>query len=217
MRTPLSTLQRYIETLLLKEESPGREERKKYLETAVRHCKRLTKLVSELLELAKLESDEISLNPEPFNLSELVQDVIQKFHLRARDRGISLVPPDNRDLPLVEGDIGLIERVLENLIENAIHYTAKGGMVALELIREGNDVSVRVKDTGSGIPEEELPHIFNRFHKLDKSRKHEAGHSGLGLAIAEKILELHERTIEVDSVPSAGTTFIFHLPVHRHA
>jgi two-component system OmpR family sensor kinase len=217
LRTPLSTLQGYIETLLLKEGSLGREERKKYLETAVRHCERLTKLVSELLELAKLESDEIGLHPEPFNLSELVQDVIQKFHLRARDRGIQLVPPENRDLPLVRGDIGLIERVLENLIENAIHYTPKGGMVGLELARERDDISVRVRDTGSGIPEKELPHIFNRFYKLDKSRKQEAGHSGLGLAIARKILELHERTIEVNSVLRAGTTFTFHLPVHQPA
>ena len=214
LRTPLATLQGYIETLLLKEDSLTEEERRNYLEIAIKHCKRLSELVSELLELAKLDSDEISLNREPFNLGELVQDVVQKFQLKTKEKQISIVTDIEKELPFVYADIALIERALENLIGNAIRYTPEGGTISLVLRPEKEDISVRVIDTGQGIPEEELPHIFNRFYQLDRSRKGEPGHSGLGLAITKKIMELHERSIEVTSVLNAGTTFTFQLPVY---
>jgi signal transduction histidine kinase len=217
LRTPLATLQGYIETLLLKEDSLTEEERRNYLEIAIKHCKRLSELVTELLELAKLDSDEISLHREAFNLSELVQDVVQKFQLNAKEKHISIVTEAEKELPFVNADIALIERALENLIGNAIHYTSQGGSISLVLSPEKEDISVRVSDTGQGIPKEELPHIFNRFYQLDKSRKGEPGHSGLGLAITKRILELHDRSIEVTSVLNAGTTFTFGLPVHTPA
>jgi signal transduction histidine kinase len=217
LRTPLSTLQGYIETLLLKEKDLSEEERKNYLETAIRHCERLGKLVSELLELAKLDSNEISLRPEAFHPGELVQDVVQKFQLKAKDKGLHLMTRLNKDLPFVKADIGLIERALENLIENAIHYTPSGGSISLILTPDEETVSIEVKDTGTGIPAEELPHIFHRFYQLDKSRKGGPDHSGLGLAITRKILELHDRSIEVESLVNAGTTFTFKLPLHMPA
>jgi two-component system OmpR family sensor kinase len=213
LRTPLATLQGYIETMLIKEELLSREEHRHYLEIAIRHCEHLSKLVSELLELAKLESYEISVHLEPFNLSDLVQDVVQKFNLKAKEKGIDMVTNIEETLPFAKADIGLIERVFENLLQNAIHYTPQGGAIRLVLTPEKEDISVQVSDTGQGIPEEALPHIFNRFYQLEKSRKGEEGHSGLGLAIAKKILELHDRSIEVTSRPGSGTTFIFHLPV----
>jgi signal transduction histidine kinase len=107
----------------------------------------------------------------------------------------------------------LIERVLENLIENAIQNTPPGGSIRLVLTPQNEDISVQVSDTGYGIPKEEQAHIFNRFYKLDESRKSESGHSGLGLAITKKILEIHDRSIEVVSALGSGTTFTFHLPV----
>ena len=214
LRTPLATLQGYIETLLLKEDSLREEERRNYLETAIKHCERLSKLVSELFELAKLGSDEISVEREPFNLSELVQDVVQKFQLNAGEKSIHVSTNIDKDLPFVKADIGLIERVLENLIENAIHYTPRGGSVNLVLTPQKEVISVRISDTGYGIPEENLPDIFNRFYQLDAGRKGEPGHSGLGLAITKKILELHDRTIEVTSALNSGTTFTFQLPVY---
>jgi two-component system OmpR family sensor kinase len=217
LRTPLATLRGYIETMLIKEELVSKEERRHYLEIAIRHCDHLSRLVSELLELAKLDSYEISLHPEPFNLSDLVQDVVQKFKLKAKEKGIDLVTNIEEALPFAKADISLIERVFENLLQNAIHYTPQGGAVRLVLTPEKENISVQVCDTGQGIPEEALPHIFNRFYQLDKSRKGEEGHSGLGLAIAKKILELHNRAIQVTSRPGAGTTFIFHLPVSNPA
>lgn len=216
LRTPLATLQGYIETLLIKEDHLTEQERRRYLEIAIRHCERLSKLVSELLELAKLDSYEIRLKREPFNLSELVQDVVQKFQLKAEEKQIHIVTNFEEGLSFANADIGLIERVLENLMENAIHYTPQGGTIRLVLTPGRDDISVQVSDTGRGIPEEELPHIFNRFYQLDKSRKGER-HSGLGLAITKKILELHDRSIKVTSSPGSGTTFTFHIPVFNLA
>lgn len=217
LRTPLSTLQGYLETLLLKENSLLKEEKRDYLETAIRHCKRLDHLVSELLELAKLESHEITLHSESFNLIELVHDVIQKYHLKAKEKGIRLITPSTKGLPFVTGDIGLIERVMENLLENAIYYTPRGGSVALMLNPQKESISFQITDTGQGIPAKDLPNIFERFSRLDKSRTGESNHSGLGLAITKKILELHNSVITVDSVLGTGTTFTFQLPLHRPA
>jgi len=213
LRTPLATLQGYIETLLLKEDSLGAEERRSYLQTAIKHCERLSKLVSELLELAKLDSSDIRVEREPFNLSELIHDVAQKFQLKADEKQIVLSTKIEKDLPFVNADIGLIERVLENLIENAIQNTPRGGAISLVLTPQNEDIAIQVSDTGYGIPAEEQAHIFDRFYQLDKSRKSEQGHSGLGLAISKKILELHDRSINVVSALGSGTTFSFQLPV----
>jgi two-component system OmpR family sensor kinase len=217
LRTPLATLQGYIETLLLKDNSLTVEQRRNYLEIAAKHCGRLSNLVNKLLELAKLDACQISVVREPFNLRELAQDVIQKFQLKAgeKDANISLVT--ERDLPFVNADIGLIERVLENLIENAIRYTPSGGTIRLVLTPRENDVAVQIIDSGCGIPNAELAHIFNRFYQSDKSRKGDPQHSGLGLAITKRILELHDRSIEVTSTLNQGTTFTFQLPAHLPA
>ncbi|MEE4601082.1 MAG: ATP-binding protein [Desulfobacteraceae bacterium] len=213
LRTPLATLQGYIETLLLKDDSLGPAERRSYLQTAIKHCERLSKLVSELLELAKLDSLDIRVEPEPFNLGELAHDVILKFKLKAGEKQIALSTEIEKDLPLVHADIGLIERVLENLIENAIQNTPRDGAIRLVLTPQKEDITIQISDTGSGIPAEELDHIFDRFYQLDKSRKADQGHSGLGLAITKKILELHDRSINVVSALGSGTTFSFQLPV----
>jgi signal transduction histidine kinase len=213
LRTPLATLQGYIETLLLKEDSLSKQDRRNYLEIAIRHCERLSKLVSELLELAKLDAYEIRAQREPFNLGELVQDVVQKFQLMADEKQITLTTSCDKNLPFVSADIGLIERVLENLIENALHNTPRGGSIRLALTPQPENVAVQVSDTGHGIPTEELDNIFDRFYQLDKSRKSELGHSGLGLAITKKILDLHGRSIDVVSALGSGTTFSFQLPV----
>jgi two-component system, OmpR family, sensor kinase len=212
LRTPLATLQGYIETLIIKEDSFGAEERRKYLNIAIDHCKRLSRLVSELLELARLESLEIEVKKEPFNISELAHDVVQKFRLKAEEKGISVEITVEKDLPFVFADIGLIERVLENLIENAIHYTPDGGSINADIKKQRDEVLMKISDTGVGIPKEQLPNIFDRFYRSDKSKENGFAHSGLGLAIAKRILDLHERTIDVSSEIGVGTAFSFTLP-----
>jgi signal transduction histidine kinase len=169
------------------------------------------------LELAKLDSYDIRAEREPFNLSELVQDVVQKFQLMAKKKQIDLSTTCEQNLPFVNADIGLIERVLENLIENALQNTPPGGNVRLHLTPDRQNVAVQVSDTGHGIPAKDLPRIFTRSYQLDKSRKSDQGHSGLGLAITKKILELHDRTIDVVSSLGSGTTFSFQLPIKSSA
>ena len=213
LRTPLATLQGYIETLLIKDRQLSDDDRQSYLEIAISHCERLNKLVNELLELAKLESDEVRLHHEAFNLGELVLDVAQKFQLTAKAKGVELSADFKADLPFVSADIGMIERVLENLIENAISYTPDGGQVRLKLTPAERHISVQISDTGVGISEQELPYIFNRFYRSDQGRNSRSGHSGLGLAITKKILALHGQSISVTSVVNSGTTFYFQLPV----
>lgn len=215
LRTPLATLQGYMETLLMKRDQLTPEEKRTYIEIAIKHCKRLSKLVADLFELVKLESKDTYIDQEPFNVGELIQDVIQKFHLLAKERKINVVTNVKGDMPFVYADIGLIERVLENLLENALRYSPEEGSVSIVLKPSPERITVEVSDTGPGIPEEEIHRIFDRFYQIDKSRKERVAHSGLGLAIAKHIIELHGSTIEVESVLNRGTTFSFSLSVYR--
>lgn len=215
LRTPLASLQGYIDTLLLKEGTLTPQQQRHYLEIAAKHSERLGKLVSELFELAKLDAHETQLHLELFSIGELVQDIVQKFSFVAQNRQVHLKTDFRKDLPFVMADIGLVERVFENLIENALRFTPEGGSVTVKLIREDQSILTQVTDTGCGIPSEDLPYIFDRFYRVEKTLSARAGGAGLGLAIAKRILELHGSPIEATSTVNIGTTFTFHLPIHR--
>jgi len=207
LRTPLASLRGYLDTLILKEGQLSPEEQRRFVEIASKHSERLGRLVDELFELAKLESKAAPLRVEAFSMAELVQDVVLKFQLRAEQAGIRLAAEFRPDLPLVSGDIAMMERVLENLIENAIRYTPAGGNVTVSLVPDKDKLLVRVTDTGVGIAEESLPFIFDRFWRGDESARR--GGAGLGLAIAKRILELHGTELVAQSRVNAGTTFTF--------
>jgi signal transduction histidine kinase len=217
LRTPLATLQGYIETLLLKNKGLSEKDRKDHLEIAIQHCQRLSNLVDELFELAKLDSREIQVQYEPFNISELAHDVVQKFNLAAEERQITIQINHDQQLPFANGDIAMIERVIENLLDNAVRHTSPGGSIRLAFSAQNGDISVCVSDTGCGIPKEDLPHIFDRFYHRDRTKESKTGYSGLGLAITKRILELHNKSIMVESKAGSGTTFTFFLPVHNPA
>jgi two-component system OmpR family sensor kinase len=212
-RTPLTALQGYLDTLLLKGPILAPKERQRYLEIASKQSRRLSVLVNELFELAKLDALETAPHPEPFSLEELVSDIAQKFQLKAHEKGLRIETDFNAGLPFVYADIGMIERVLENLIGNALQHTPEGGRISLALRYENRRISVRVQDTGRGIPPQEIPHIFLRFYRVEKDRSADSGGAGLGLAIVKRILELHQSHIEVESRVSSGTAFSFDLPV----
>jgi signal transduction histidine kinase len=212
LRTPIASLQGYLETLLIKEDALSVEERRQYLAIALRHSERLGKLVAELFELAKLDSGHTELHREAFAPGELVQDVVLKYQLPAQREGVNIEACIPSDLPFVNADIGLIERVLENLLDNAIRHTPHGGRVAVSLTVDADEVDVQVADTGCGIPAEELPYVFDRFYQVKKSEREASGGVGLGLAIAKRILDLHASTIAVASSPQTGTRFDFALP-----
>lgn len=216
LRTPLATLKAYIETMQLKDFDWSLDERHTYLEVAGKHCRRLSSLVDDLFELASLDARETRLDLEPFNIAELIQDVVQNYELSAQKKNITLVSNIGKGHASVIGDIGLVERVLENLIGNALRHTPEGGTVSVILNPTEDYMNVQVFDTGEGIPEDALPHIFDRFYKLD-SREDASGAAsgfGLGLAIAKRIMDLHGGDIAVDSERHEGTRFTFSFPIH---
>lgn len=213
LRTPLAALRGYLETLLMKEDSLSEQERRNYLEIAIRQGERLTTLVARLFELAKLEGGQIEPNPEAFQLGDLIEDIAQKFGLAAKQREVEIRTGIPNDDPFVLGDIGLIERVLENLIENALRHTPAGGRISLALVPGEKKVTVEINDTGVGIAQEDLPHIFDRFYRGDKSRRQHTGNAGLGLAIVKSILALHGSEIDVTSSRGEGASFRFALTV----
>jgi signal transduction histidine kinase len=210
LRTPLASLQAHLETLQLKGERLSEDEKQGYLEIALRQSERLNRLVDQLFELAKLDSEQAAILAEPFVVDELVQDVTQEFQLAAARKEVTLATDQPAEPSLVTGDIGLIERVLRNLIENSLRYTPPGGEIRVRIAPAERHVAVEVSDSGSGIDPEDVPRIFERSYRGEKSRDDAAG-AGLGLAIAHRILALHGGEISVASRPGA-TTFAFTLP-----
>ena len=216
LRTPLAALQGYLETLLMKEGSLTADEQRSYLTTALRHSERLATLVTELFELARLDSHETQVHAEPFALGELAQDMVQQFALAGEKKQVAFHLDVSQDLPFVFADIGLIARVLENLLQNALRHTPERGMITICLAPQGPRVVVQVTDTGEGISPEALPHIFERFYRAPHPASPSSG-AGLGLAIARRILEMHGSRLEVESVPGRKTTFTFSLPTQSAA
>ncbi len=211
LRTPLTALQGYLETLQLGTLSEA--DKRRYLDIAAKHSAQLSTLVGELFELAKLEANAAPLSKERFPLAELVQDVVQKFGLSAEKKGVTLIA-DIEVRPPVYADVGFLERVLENLIDNALRHTPQGGGVSISLLPSALGVRVAVADTGSGIPEAELPHVFERFYRTSRIGEKGSG-AGLGLTISQRMLELHGTQLEVASEVGVGTTFSFSLPTAR--
>jgi len=212
LRTPLTTMRGYLETLELKRGELSEAEQQQYLHTALGHSQRLGRMVEELFELARLDSCESVVYAEPFSMCELVQDVSQTFRLRAQEQSITLDVRLNPDTPPVYGDISMMQRVLENLLENGLRHTPAGGTIGVTVDTDSGNILVRVADTGCGIPAEDVPRIFERFYQQKKHRS-EGDSAGLGLAIVRRILELHGSIIQVNSELEKGTTFSFRMPV----
>lgn len=210
LRTPLASMQGYLETLLLKEEVLSESEKMEYIKTAYENSQRLQKLITELFELARLENDDAALHFESFSMSELAHDVSQKFRLNAKNKGITLETKIPKRPVFVSADIGLIQRVLENLLDNAIKYTPAGGEVEVMLNIGDEKVQTIIKDSGQGVSEEEAQHIFERFYRIEKHRNQDG--TGLGLAIVKRIMQLHDSAIFVSPAENKGTIFSFDLP-----
>ncbi len=221
LRTPLTLMQGYLETLLLRRGELDPAEERSCLEVAARHAERLGRLVTDLFELAKLDGRAGRIQSELFSLTELAQDIAQKFALHASSGGVSIGLELQPRCPPVRGDIGMVERALENLVENALRHTAAGGEVRIEVQSREAGVQVRVRDTGCGIAREDLPHVFERYFQAprleDAARPADADttarhHAGLGLAITRRIVAMHGSDIAVESELGVGTVFSFELP-----
>ncbi len=217
LRTPLASMQGYIETLIIKDEMLDGVTRRQYLDTACKHAAHLGRLIQDLFELAMFDSGSATPMFEEFSLTELIHDVAQEFRLQADEAHVSLQvdPPD--EAVNVYADISLIQRVLENLVGNALKYTPEGGKVSISVKAYSAAVGVSVVDTGAGISAQALPHIFDRFYRENREVDDDRGSTGLGLAIAKRILELHGSEIRVTSEERHGTRFDFDLPLQARA
>jgi predicted ATPase/signal transduction histidine kinase len=213
LRSPLASLRGYLETVLLKEQALSEADRRGYLEIALRDARQMQALIDELFELVQLDFEGYRIEAEPVQLGELARDVTQKLGLEAERRRVRLDLDVDADLGLARADIWLVERALTNLLDNALAHTPPGGRIELSLRAQGAQVVLRVSDNGCGIAPEDLPHVFERFYRADKSRRRGANGAGLGLAIVKRIVELHGGRIAVDSAVGRGTSFDFALPL----
>ncbi|MBZ0302223.1 MAG: HAMP domain-containing protein [Anaerolineae bacterium] len=214
LRTPLASLQLVVDALVdgLADDDDTRQ---RYLHTAQTEIANLKELINDLFELSQLESGHIDLNLQRASLSDLLSDTLSAMRAMAERRGVRLDGHVSRDIDPVQIDPEKIQRVLYNLLSNAIRHTPAGGEVLLEAEVAGSGVRVTVRDSGEGIASEDLPHIFERFYRGERARTRdkdgERG-AGLGLAIARGLIEAHRGTIEVDSQPGHGARFVFTLP-----
>ena len=216
LRTPLASIEGYTETILHQQHLLSEAERVSYLSTILKNTQRLKRLVSELFELSKLEAQQSAFQPEPFALPELVQDVLLALQPAAQAQGLHLAADIPTPVPLVYADVALLERVLQNLLDNALRFTPAGGRVLVRVLPPAAGlarVRLEVQDTGRGIAPADLPHVFDRFYRSDHTRAVGDG-LGLGLAIASRIVALHGSELTVSSTEGQGTCFAFLVPVY---
>lgn len=208
LRTPLTAMQGYLETLLIKHDRLDDAQRHRYIEIAHKHSVRLQTLVSEMFDLARLDSPDLATQREMFALDELVVDITQKFQLAADQKTVSLIASVPRESCFVLADVAMIERVFENLLGNALRHTAPHGKVEVILTKTAAGIQVQVNDNGEGIPADMLESVFERFVA---GRQPAQPRSGLGLAIVKRIIELHGATVRLESEVDKGTSISFEL------
>ncbi len=213
LRTPLSVIRGYIETLVMKDDI-SEEDQKRYLTIVHDSSENLSQLIEQLFEYSKLEAQEITPEKEPFQMSDLIQDIIMKFDVIAEGKGISVNLNAPKNLPMVFADIALVERAVSNLLDNALKYGSKNGQVNIRLEDSDAHVAISISDDGPGIPVSEQSYIFERYRRFDRSKSNRKG-AGLGLAIVKKILEIHNQRIKVFSESGKGASFVFALPTYQ--
>lgn len=211
LQTPLASIRAILEAL-----ADGMVDDpdavKRYLQTAQRDVRSLSLLIDDLFQMAQIDAGGLQLDKTPNSLSDLISDTLESFSALAQRQGVTLEGSASPDVDPVCMDAPRIGRVLNNLVSNAVRHTPAGGRVQLRARREGNRVEVLVADTGEGIRPEDIPHIFERFYRGEKSRSRATGGAGLGLAIARGIIEAHGGEIRLESVPGHGTQFILSIP-----
>jgi two-component system phosphate regulon sensor histidine kinase PhoR len=212
LRTPIFTVQGYVQTLL-NGALDNPEVNKKFLNNATKGIQRLARLAEDLDKISKLESGQTPIIREHFIIQDLVKDIYEELMLKANSRNISLIFKKGTESPLsVFADKQKIKQVIGNLVENALKYGNKGGMITTGCYRmDGKLAYIEVSDNGSGIAEEHIPRLFERFYRADRSRNREIGGTGLGLAIVKHIVEAHGQTINVRSKIGVGSSFGFTL------
>lgn len=210
LRTPISYLKGYAQ-LINRHQYRNNQELESYSEVIEKESNRFAKLIQELFELSKMEEGRIKLFLQSIDIEDVIESTIQKVKLKATNKNLDLVCKVDDKLPSITSDGAKIEQILLNLLENAINYTEQG-QITVRARNEKDFIIISVKDTGIGIPNEDLPFIFDRFHRVEKSRSREKGGTGLGLAIVFELVKQLKGTITVQSEPWTGSNFILSLP-----
>jgi signal transduction histidine kinase len=206
LRTPLATLQSHMEAMIDGVWKPDIDRLKSCHEEIVR----ISRLVGELEKLAKYESESLILNKTSFDVSQLIQNIIRNFEMDFVNKGLDIKFYGEKEIVFADKD--KISQVIINLLSNALKYTPEGGRVEVKVEGSGDMINIIVKDTGEGISPEDLPYIFERFYRADKSRNRLTGGAGIGLTIAKAIVEAHKGRIQANSKINEGTEFIVSLP-----
>ncbi len=214
LRTPLCVIKGYVETLVDGHADIPAEDRERFLKTIQRHTERLNSLLEDLLVLSRLESINPGLKCETTDLPALLTGIVEDYKGRPAAAGHTLEWVNDPGLVPFALDPLKFTQVVENLVDNALKYTPKGSRIELEArLRTADEVVVSLRDNGPGIPAEDLPHLFERFYRVDKGRSRETGGTGLGLSIVKHIVQLHGGRVWVESQLGAGTTFFVSVPV----
>ncbi|MCH5184688.1 MAG: HAMP domain-containing protein, partial [Oscillospiraceae bacterium] len=212
LRTPLTTIKSYTETLL--DMSVDGKTQEKFLSVIESEADRMTRIVKDLLTLSQLDSSaDVQMNSDKIDVNQLLERIVQNISINAENKGQTLTYKSISDTPAVTGNRDRLEQVIINIISNAIKYTPEGGNIEVYSGALYNDVYIKVVDNGIGIPEENMPHIFERFYRVDKARSRETGGTGLGLAIAKQIIESFGGNIKITSEYNKGTEVIISVPV----
>jgi PAS domain S-box-containing protein len=209
LKTPLAVI---TSNLYLIERLTDPEKQQDKLDTIKRQTARLDRLIQDILMISRLDNLP-ELMPERVNINELIQNILSEFHSPIETKHLDMALDLDSSLPLTFVDVDSVNRALVNLVENAINYTMVGGAITIRSRQETNRILVEVTDTGMGIADDDLPHIFDRFYRTDKARSTLSSGSGLGLAIVSKVMEMHNGRIEVESALGEGSTFRVALPI----
>ncbi len=211
LRTPITTIKSYAETILdmAQEDSPEAS----FIKVIETEADRMTRIVTDLLTLSKLDNSTKVMDKKVFNLGELVKNVVEKLRINANNLGLEMTFKAKGDTSGFFGDVDRMEQVITNIVSNAVKYTPSGGKVEVVCGARYTEAFIQVSDNGIGIPEKDLPRIFERFYRVDKARSRESGGTGLGLAIAKELIELHGGRIKLDSREGKGTTVTITLPM----
>lgn len=215
LRTPLASLQGFLETIAIQKSTISHEKQFQYIQRSLVNAERLRHFVDQIFELAHLESGHVSATLESIPIAELLYDLKDKFEIQATENALQLNVELDNEAIRINTDIAKLERVLTNLIENAIRHTPSGGSITLKLasIEQAKQVRVIVQDSGIGIPEEELPYLFDARYRGSKTAEDGQRHIGLGLTISKKLLRVLGSEIKVRNNPDKGANFSFCLPV----
>lgn len=214
LKTPLTSVKTYAETLM-EEDELDEESKRKFLGVILTESNRMARLVSDLLQLTKFDYKKIAWEKIDFDITELTKQICEKHKIQAEKKNQILECYETSNVPMVFGDRDGIEQVITNILINSIKYTQEGGNIKVYIGSVHEDAYIKIIDNGIGIPSEDLPHVFERFYRVDKARSREMGGTGLGLPIAKEIIESNNGSIDIKSEKGKGTEVIIKIPLYK--